>query len=299
MQARAPGVRLVGRENELRAIDAALDAAREGSLHYVSVLGDPGSGKTRLAQEVLFRHRSDALTLSARAHAMGRTASFGLWVDAIESHLRTLSPEGIYEVCDGLLFDLAGLLRSVAVVHGQREAAPQPSVSGSRIVHALGALVANLTRERPLIVVLDDVHEADGSSWDVLHHLAGLRLGAGVLVVALARPGELPQEPAAMRVQLDLEQQGQLHRVALQPLSDAAVGELARELLGAALSPEAQKLLITRSGGNPLFALGLVQALRGSTGAAADVVLRDPAGHDRGLGAHPCRGCAAILAGAA
>lgn len=263
-------VRLVGRENELATIDAAFALAQEGTLQCVTVLGDPGAGKTRLAQAVVERHRPQALILGARAHAMGRTASFGLWVDAIETHLRTLSSEQVFELCDGLLGDLAGLLRSVDVARGEDEQIgdatrrPRP-----RIVHALGALMTNLAREVPVIVVLDDVHDADGSSWDVLHHLSGMPLGSGILVIALARPGELSREPAAMRVQLDLEKQGQLRRVALGPLSDVALRRLAEDVLGEPLAEDAQRLLVARSQGNALFALGLVQALREREGEDA------------------------------
>jgi DNA-binding CsgD family transcriptional regulator/tetratricopeptide (TPR) repeat protein len=254
-------MRLIGRDQELAELDAAFAQASTGRLRCVLLLADPGVGKTRLAQEVLERHARAAMGLAARAHPLSGSASFGLWAEALERHLRDREPDEVRALCDGL-DDLAGLLRSVAVARGT-EARSAPVPSRPRVLDGLGALVAELARERPLIVVLDDVHQADPSSWDVLHYLADHPVGAGLLVIAIARTGALTRQPEAMRVLLDLEQQGALQRMVLNPLSDPAVGELAREVLGPEATPEVVDALVARSRGNAFFALGLLQALAG------------------------------------
>jgi hypothetical protein len=80
---------LVGRDSGILLLDQTLDVVEQGQLRVVLLLGDPGMGKTRLAAEVAAR-RHDIVTLSARAYPLGTTAALGLWVEALERHLRTL-----------------------------------------------------------------------------------------------------------------------------------------------------------------------------------------------------------------
>jgi DNA-binding CsgD family transcriptional regulator len=111
------------------------------------------------------------------------------------------------------------------------------------------------------MVLLDDVHLADASSWEALHYLARNLGGAGVLLIATARPGELAASRLATEIFLDLEQEGLLTRIVLKPLTADALSELAAGVLSATPPPELMDWLAERSRGNPLFALGLLRAL--------------------------------------
>jgi DNA-binding CsgD family transcriptional regulator len=259
----------VGRDRECADLDAVYRTVADGAFRCVIVTADPGVGKTRLAQEFLERHRDEAFGLTARAHPLSDTASFGMWAEALERHLRDLKPDEIAELCDGQLDDLTSLLHSVAVAGGS--AGPQPNAPHSRprLLGSVRGLLANLSAKRPLIVVLDDIHQADASSWDVLHYLAGNASGLRVLVVALTRTGALTRQQVPMRVLLDLEQEGVLCRVGLTPLPESAIAELARDFIGHDLDEPLHDLLMERSRGNAFFALGLLQALRADTSGTA------------------------------
>jgi len=87
--------RLVGRGRELGVLRDELGRATAGEFRSVALVGEPGVGKTRLAGEVLARYGAASIVLSARGHALGETASFGLWGEAFENHLRGLSPTGV------------------------------------------------------------------------------------------------------------------------------------------------------------------------------------------------------------
>jgi DNA-binding CsgD family transcriptional regulator len=250
--------RIVGRGREIAELDTQWQRAAAGEFRFVLVVGEPGMGKTRLAAEALEERRRASIELSARAHPLGDTASFGLWVEALERQLRTLSKSDVAALCGGFLDDLASLLRSVAVVRG---AAPEREPPRPRLLEGLAVLLANLAEQAPVVVVLDDVHLADASSWDALHYLAGSLSTERILVVASARPGELAEHTVAQRVLLDLEQVGALHRVDVGPLPADAVRELTEEVIGAAAEPELVDWLQSRAQGNPLFVLGLIQAL--------------------------------------
>jgi class 3 adenylate cyclase/DNA-binding CsgD family transcriptional regulator len=252
------GPRLVGRDEELVLLETELARAADGEFRCLLLLGDPGVGKTRLAAELLAHPGGEVLVLSARAYPFGQTASFGLWSEAFERHLRHLSVHDVVELCGGFLDDLAGLLRSVAAARG---AAPEGEAPLLRLMDGLAVLLANLAVAAPVLIVLDDVHLADASSWEALHYLAHTLSDARVLVVACARPAELAEHPSAGRVVSDLEQDGQLRRLVLPPVGRAALAELSEGVLHVRPPESLVKWLAARSRGNPLFALGLLQAL--------------------------------------
>src|SRR5207253_1425903 len=190
-------------------------------------------------------------------------ASFGVWAEAFEEHLRQLPPEEVAALCGGFLDDLAGLLRSVA---GVRRAIPDREPPRIRFLESLGALLTNLARRRPVVLFLDDMHLADASCWEVLEYLALHCPRTPALVVAAVRPGELSDQPLAVRVLLDLEQQEVLRRIDVETLGEEAVELLADDELGRTVGKDVLDWVSERSRGNTLFAVGLLRALRDEGG---------------------------------
>src|ERR1700682_2441451 len=109
---------LVGRSAEMAELERQYRRALGGEFRCVLLLADAGIGKTRLAREFM-RHRRGAVTaLPARAYALGETAAFGVWSEALEGHLRMLAPSEVAELCGGFLDDLAALIRRVGAAPG-------------------------------------------------------------------------------------------------------------------------------------------------------------------------------------
>jgi rhodanese-related sulfurtransferase len=79
-------------------------------------------------------------------------------------------------------------------------------------------LLGNLARRAPVVVVFDDAHEADASSWEALAYLVRCLPSARVLFVATARPAELADSPVATDALLALEQEDCLRRLPVEPL---------------------------------------------------------------------------------
>jgi predicted ATPase len=98
--------KLVGRGAELAELRRELQRASAAEFRIVLLLSDAGIGKTRLAREFLARRQAAVVGYSARAHPLGETTSFGVWSEALESHLRGLPPDEITELCGGFLDDL-------------------------------------------------------------------------------------------------------------------------------------------------------------------------------------------------
>src|SRR5262245_12970940 len=221
--------KLVGRGAEIAVLDREYRRAAAGALRAVLLVAEAGVGKTRLAREFLSRRRHETIALSARGYPLGATASFGVWVEAFEHHLRGLAREEVGRLCGGFLDDLAPVLRSVAAV---RSAGAEQTPSGPRLMSGLAILLSNLAKRAAGIVLIDDAHDADPSSWEALGYLARDLSDARVLVLLAARPFELSENPVGNGVMLRLEQEGVLERVELKALDVRTLGDLTAAALG-------------------------------------------------------------------
>jgi len=256
-QSRRSSPELVGRREELRSLEDELSRATAGEFRLVLLLGEPGVGKSRLGRELLARHR-EGTGLVAQAYPLASSAAFGLWIEAVDRFLRPLPDEEVVELCGGLLDDLASLFHRVALVRG---AVPERDPPLPRLLQGLAGLIGNVARRRPLVVLLDDVHFADASSWQALRYFARHLDDARLLVVATSRPAELAGHDVAAQVLFELGQDALLSRLEVGPLTRPGLTELA----GAVIERPAPRALVDwlaeRSQGNPLFAIGLLRAL--------------------------------------
>ena len=260
---------LVGRDAEVAALDEQLALARSGAFRVVLVTGEPGIGKSRLVNELAERHR-DSTVVGSRAFELGMTYSLALWVEAFERLLGSAPAAEVRRLCGSSLRDLALVLpsarRALATAAGKPDRGPDHG-SGrepdpERLLRALTELLGNLSADRPVIVVLDDVHNADTSSWQALYHIARRLPDRPVLVLATARTAELARHLAAGQVLAGLEQDDVLARLGLLPLADESVAALAGAVLGSGDVPLGLvSWLSERSRGYPLFVLGLLRGL--------------------------------------
>ena len=263
--------RFVGRSTEISLIEEEWRRAASGQFRCVLLLGEPGVGKTRLAEESVLRCGSSTTVLRAQARPLSGTAAFGLWAEALDSHFRELDRDEIFQVCGGHLDDLASLMHSVAAVRGT---APRREPPRPRLLGGLTQLLATLAERRPVIFFFDDLHYADASSWDALAYLTQALASSRVLVVATARTGELTALPAPMRVLVELDELEALRRITLEPLDDAALRELAEDVLARPVGKDVLDWLWDRSRGIPLYAIGLLHAVNDEGGDAVRPGLR-------------------------
>ncbi|HJY61027.1 MAG TPA: ATP-binding protein, partial [Streptosporangiaceae bacterium] len=211
---------LVGRDAELAALDEQVALVYAGAFRVVLVTGEPGIGKSRLVNELAERHRGSAV-VGSRAFELGMTYSLALWVEAFERLLSSAPAAEVRRLCGSSVRDLALVLRSArrALDSGPGTPDPEPGhepgrePDPERLLRALTELLDNLSADSPVIVVLDDVHNADASSWQALYHMARRLPDRPVLVLATARTADLARHPVAGQVLAGLEQDDVLTRL--------------------------------------------------------------------------------------
>jgi predicted ATPase len=274
-----PGRRLtVGRERERAALRAGFESAAAGRGLLLCVTGEPGLGKTTLVEDFL-----DELTAGGRLCGLARgrcserlagAEAYLPFLEALDSLLRGAEGAVAAQVMKVLaptwyvqLAPLAGDDPSLARVLAEAKGASQ-----ERRKRELGVFFDEVSRLRPLVLFLDDVHWADASTVDLLAYLGGRCAARRLLVVLTYRPSDLAlgKHPFGP-LQLELQGRGLCREVALGFLGRADVDRyLALRFPGHDFPAELADVLHQRTEGNPLFLVDLLQYLcdRGVIAAA-------------------------------
>jgi DNA-binding SARP family transcriptional activator/class 3 adenylate cyclase/tetratricopeptide (TPR) repeat protein len=240
---------MVGRERERRRLRDAFDqAVSDRSCQLFTVLGLAGVGKSRLVQEFLAGVADQALVARGRCLPYGEGITFWPLLEVLKEAVGLGdgdSPETVRQRLSLVLgADSDDTARQIAELVGFGGAT---SVAGDGFA-ATQALVDALSRDRPLVLVFDDIHWGETTFLDLIEHLADSLRDSPVLLVCLARP-EL----------LDIRRRwggGKVNAtsVLLEPLSDAECGRLIENLVGGLeLADEVSGRIADAAEGNPLF----------------------------------------------
>jgi DNA-binding CsgD family transcriptional regulator/tetratricopeptide (TPR) repeat protein len=218
----------VGRTEELRQLSNALDATVAGSSATVLVGGDAGIGKSRLVAE-----------LTKRASAAGAAVVSGQCLDVAEGG----AP---YAPVQEVLAQLSG--------HRPDPGLGDEPTPDARPAEALPAALRRRAAERPVVLVIEDVHWADRSTRDLITVLAGGRELPGVMLVATYRADGLERGDPVRGLLAELDRAERVHHVRLAPFGPGDLTDQLRGILGRNPSESLVGAVLERSDGNPFFA---------------------------------------------
>jgi class 3 adenylate cyclase/tetratricopeptide (TPR) repeat protein len=260
--ARKPLASLVGRRQELARLEGTLaEAINDRRCVLVTVVGEPGVGKSRLAEEFVASLGPPASVLRGRCLPYGEGITF--WP------IREMVREAAVVLDEHTPEEAQSRIRSVL------EPGDNAELIATRVAEAIGLAVGVASREEiawairrwfeafaergPLVLIVDDIQWAEDTLRDLLADLPRLSSAAPILLLCLARPELLDEVP------------GWSPTIHLEPLGDRDTEGLIREILGDLAEPSLLERIIAAAGGNPLFAQEIANLLveDGASGSGA------------------------------
>ncbi len=241
---------MVGRHRELTVLTEAFDrAVAERTIQLVTLLGAAGVGKSRLGQEFRQQLEGRASVLLGRCLSYGEGITYWPLADALRAPAGVDAGNSVESWRAGLSSLIDGQAQAEAIVEqvmgliGVGDAA-----KGSDAFWAVRRLLEGMARDRPLVLVIDDVHWATPTFLDLVEYLAGSTRDTQILLVCVARPELTEARP-------DWGTHGtNATTVRIEPLEPAAVDRLLGQLSGgASLSAAVKRRISAAAEGNPLF----------------------------------------------
>jgi DNA-binding SARP family transcriptional activator len=248
---------VVGRERELERLERAFDAAAAAHGTTALIAGPAGIGKTLLASQ-----------LARRARARGATVLSGRCIDLVGAGLPYLPLiEALRPLCRSPeVCEIRDELRELPRLHPDlTDGLPlTPHADGAesrlRLFAEVVAVLDHVGRGAPVVLLLEDLHWADGSTLDLVAYLAHAVQERSVLLVATYRSDAVAPEHALHRLGAGLRRASTTVMLDLEPLRHEEIAALVGASVDAPLPAELTAAVCARAEGNPFFAIELAAA---------------------------------------
>lgn len=254
---------VVGRAAELATLRQHLGAAQQGRGALVLIEGEPGIGKTYLAQAALAEAAAAGfITCAPACYEIDRAIALQPLVDLTHRLLDALGPQVIDDLSAATQAELAELAPQVRELRPALQAAGgAPELRRARIFNAFVELLFSRLQAAPMLIVVDDIHWADEMTLPLLHNVLRQVRSQRLVVVCTFRSEELAgNEALSLFVQSAVSGLGAARLVLSRWNADDVHGLLAAQDL--ALRPDLAARLYRSSEGHPLYFTSMLQHLR-------------------------------------
>ena len=263
-RARTSGV-FVGRESELEELEAGLEDALSGRGRLFLLGGEPGIGKSRLADELgREASRRGAKVLWGRSWEAGGAPAYWPWVQSLRSYFRDCDPPTLGRQLGGGASDLVQLfpeLREILTDLPEPSDLTDPEGARFRLFDSICTFLKNASGDQPLVLVLDDLHAADTPSLLLLRFLADELGKTHVLIVGSYRDDELgPDHPLGSAL-VELGRQPATRHLRLSGLRQVDLAAFIELTTARAPSEKVVAAVHQETEGNPLFVGEVIRLL--------------------------------------
>ncbi len=262
----------VGREEELKQLRAAFDNALSGQGSLVMVVGEPGIGKTSVCEQLAtYAALRGGRTLRGNCYEEGSLSLPYLpFVEALRAYVLSREPE---ELKSELGTDPAPVARIVSEVRDRVEVDLGPLGEAEeeryRLLQAVTSFLRNAAAVQPLLLILEDLHDADRGTLDLLTHLARRLAGARLLVAATYRDVEVDRSHPLSGTLAELRRTGSAAagersaflRIPLRGLSAGDVRRMLSNIANREVQWQTAELVHRQTEGHPLFVQEVVRYL--------------------------------------
>ena len=255
----------VGRQHEIGELSAALDEALSGLGRMVMLVGEPGIGKTRTAQELAaIAEQRGAQVLWGRCHEGDGAPPYWPWIQAIRAYAGSREPERLLSEMGSGAAAIAEIVSAVAEKLPDLEPAPvlEPEQARFRLFDSITTFLKTASENQPMVLVLDNLHWADRPSLLLLEFLAPELARSHLLVVGTYRDVELARGHPLSQTLGELTREHMFERMVLRGLGQEDVGKFIET--SADITPQrgVVETIYGQTEGNPLFLTELVRLLQ-------------------------------------
>jgi serine/threonine protein kinase/tetratricopeptide (TPR) repeat protein len=252
----------VGREPELKQLQSAFDGAISGQGALMMVMGEPGIGKTALCEQL-----STYVTLRGGRTLVGHCYEAGslslpylAFVEALRSYV--LSRE-VRDLREELGTGAADVARIISEIRERLKVRPRPRKDPEeekyRLLQAVTEFLSNAASVQPMLVVLEDLHDADRGTLDMLTHVSRNLAGARLLIVGTYRDVEVDRSHPLSAVLAELRRVSNYGRVLLRGLNADEVRRMLDSIARESVPWGLAEAVHRQTEGNPLFVQEVVR----------------------------------------
>jgi len=260
---------LIDRAEEMKLLREAVDRAICGQGGLVFLHGEAGIGKTRLTRELgAYARLRGMQVLYGRCPALFRmdgVPPYVLWSEVIKDYIENCTPEHLYKVIG---FYPAEVAKLVPELRQRLAAIPQsfpisPEHEQTRLFEAVSQFMTNISKEAPLLVVLDDLQWIDPSSLLLLHYLTRGVYRTPLLLLGAFRSTDIDSKHPLTPVLTELNRERLPQSISLKRMSSGDISEMIKQILEQDEIPtEFCKIVYEKTRGNPFFAEEVVKSLK-------------------------------------
>jgi len=246
----------VGRETELKQLEAAFDAALSGQGSLVMIAGEPGIGKTTITEQLAtYVGMRGGQSLVGHCYEEGSLSiPYLAFVEIMRSYVTNRDRD---ELASQLGSGAGEVARIVSEVRDRVNVPPSgggsPDEERFRLLQAVSGFLRNASSAQPLCLVLEDLHDADKGSLEMLVHLARNLAGARILLVGTYRDVEVDRTHPLSNALADMRRIDKFQRIALRGLSPDEVTRMISHIAGQDIPFELGEAIYRQTEGNPLF----------------------------------------------
>ena len=255
----------IGREAPLRALLEKLDRAVHGKGAVILLGGDAGIGKSRLVRDLKHESMSRQIrTIEGRCSSTESSVPYAPFMDALRFRIAKGEGDAVAQMLGPLRAILAPIFPQLEGRSSQGETSSEKD--RERPFELIFSVLSRFASDEPMLLVLEDVHWADQTSLELLHHIAHRVTSLRMMVVATYRSDELHAAHPLRRMLGSLARDRVGEEMRLLALDRSETAEMLKCMLGAEPEPAFAAAIWKRAEGNPFFVEELVSVLAESGG---------------------------------